>query len=92
MALLLAACSASVITSTMAQDSVAALYVIHCLDDETCGMVEDSPRGGSKKRMDAYPEHKVRMRRCPQAAAEGSATQCPGLVLCMHSGIPRGNS
>lgn len=37
------------------------LYLIHCQDDTTCGMVEASPRGGSKKRMDIYTQHKVRV-------------------------------
>jgi len=35
------------------------LYVVHCSDDLSCGMVEASPRGGSRKRIGIYEEHKV---------------------------------
>ena len=39
------------------------LYVIHCLDDLSCGMTQgafgDIRFGGSKKRIGAYTEHKA---------------------------------
>mmetsp|Transcript_16838 Transcript_16838/g.25320 ORF Transcript_16838/g.25320 Transcript_16838/m.25320 type:complete len:136 (-) Transcript_16838:125-532(-) len=35
------------------------VYVIHCLDDLSCGMVEKGSRfGGSAKRIENYAEHK----------------------------------
>ncbi|CAM9984893.1 unnamed protein product [Choristocarpus tenellus] len=34
------------------------LYVIHCIDDDSCGRAEGTPRGGSVKRISAYPAHK----------------------------------
>ena len=39
------------------------LYVIHCLDDQSCGMTQgafgDTRFGGSIKRIGAYAEHKA---------------------------------
>lgn len=36
------------------------LYVIHCLDDQSCGMEERGARfGGSVKRLGVYAEHKA---------------------------------
>ena len=36
------------------------LYVIHCLDDQSCGMEERGARfGGSVKRLSVYMEHKA---------------------------------
>ena len=36
------------------------MYVIHCLDDLSCGMVDKGTRfGGSVKRMAVYAEHKA---------------------------------
>jgi len=41
------------------------LYVIHCLDDLSCGMVENGTRfGGCEKRMSIYKEHKVYQGSC----------------------------
>lgn len=35
------------------------LYIVHCIDDLSCGMVDKGIRyGGSEKRMGAYGEHK----------------------------------
>jgi uncharacterized protein YciI len=36
------------------------LYLIHCLDDQSCGMVDRGSRfGGSVKRLSVYTEHKA---------------------------------
>jgi uncharacterized protein YciI len=36
------------------------LYLIHCMDDLSCGMVDKGTRfGGSVKRMSVYAEHKA---------------------------------
>lgn len=36
------------------------LYVIHCIDDQSCGMVDKGVRfGGSVKRLSVYAEHKA---------------------------------
>jgi uncharacterized protein len=43
--------------------SAKSLYIIHCIDDDECGMEEGSfggvRFGGSKKRMSVYMEHKA---------------------------------
>jgi hypothetical protein len=44
---------------TMSEKQGVALFTVHCLDDDAGGLVAGDPRGGSKKRMDAYTEHKV---------------------------------
>lgn len=44
----------------MSEKQSVALFTVHCLDDDAGGLVAGDPRGGSKKRMDAYTEHKVR--------------------------------
>jgi hypothetical protein len=43
----------------MSEKQSVALFTVHCLDDDAGGLVAGDPRGGSKKRMDAYTEHKV---------------------------------
>jgi len=46
-------------TSTSSDEPVF-LYVIHCLDDQTCGMIDKGARfGGSVKRLEVYAEHKL---------------------------------
>ena len=43
-----------------ADEAVEKIYVIHCLDDLSCGMVDNGSRfGGSVKRMSVYPEHRA---------------------------------
>jgi hypothetical protein len=37
------------------------VYVLHCMDDLSCGMVEKGDRfGGSVKRIENYAAHKVK--------------------------------
>lgn len=56
------------------------LYVIHCLDDLTCGMVDKGVRfGGSVKRMSVYPEHKAWQ-------AETSNPQSPHFIRKIAAG------
>jgi hypothetical protein len=45
------------------------IYVVTCIDDQTCGRAEAEPRGGCKKRIENYGAHKAYQ---AETAREGS--------------------
>lgn len=56
------------------------IYVVHCLDDQSCGMVDKGARfGGSELRMSVYDQHKAYM-------AETSNPESPNYIKKLGAG------